>query len=264
MKKLLFFVGVLFTFILMSCGKPLDDVNDYFPELRVISVTPEADGSLTITAEIVKPGAGDVEYVGMCFSENGTPGADEDQQLSVVSNNKFSVNYSYYTDQSGSSWDLDNEARYYVRAFATNAYGYAWSEVFEINPWTVPSVEAPCTPTLNSFSYGSGTTTSFANGPSTVNSTYDYTMNGASADVKFMFGGPLETGVFTTAGSSSFLGSHEVSIQVTAFNVYTVASGALVYVNEISTNYFEVTVCSAPIAIGASQSAFTARFRANG
>jgi hypothetical protein len=97
-----------------------------------------------------------------------------------------------------------------------------------------------------------------------LNATYDYTLNGSSADVKFMFGGPLETGVFTTAASSSFLGSHEVSIQVTAFNIYAVTSGSLVYVNEISPNTFEVTVCSAPIVLGATQSTFTARFRANG
>jgi hypothetical protein len=263
MKKFVLYFGLALSTLLVGCGKPLDDVNDYFPEVRILSYTPEVDGSITITAELVNEGAADVEYVGMCFSENGTPNSEDDQKLSTLSGNRFTVNYSLYTSDSGSAVDLNSNETYYVRAFATNDYGYAWSSVFVVLPWTVPAVDAPCSPTLNTISYGSGTLSVFPFGPSTVNDTYDYTMNTASADFKFAFGGPLETGVFTTASSASFLSSHQVYIQITIFETYYVLPGSLVYVNEISNNYFEVTVCSAPTSIGETYN-FTTRFRANG
>lgn len=264
MKKLLFLGGMVLTLLLLGCGKPLDDVNDYFPEVRVLSYTPEVDGSITLTAEVVDEGAGDIEYVGFCLSDSRTPESVDNQRLSSLSGNRFTVNFAMYSTLEGTAYEIDNDGTYYVRAFATNAYGYSWSQVFTINPWTIPSVDAPCEPTLNTIVIGSGSSSSaFPSGPSTVNSTYDYTINTASADYKFSFGGPLETGVYTTASSSSFLSSNQVYIRLTIFNVYSVLPGSLVYVNEISDNYFEVTVCSAPTSLG-SGSNLTARFRANG
>ena len=263
MKKYIFILTSVVVVFMFGCGKPLDDVNDYFPEVRILSYTAEVDGSITLTAEVVSEGASEVEYVGMCLSENGIPGTMDDQQLSNLSNGRFTVNYSRYTNDNGGSVDLDNDATYKVRAFATNDHGYAWSEVVEIGPWTVPSVDAPCEPTNNSINYGSGTVTGFISGPSTVNSTYDYTMNTSQADVRFSFGGPLETGVFTTASQTSFLTSNQVYIQITSFNIYSVLPGSPVYVNEISPNLFEVTVCSAPTNIGTGAN-FTARFTDNG
>jgi hypothetical protein len=263
MKKYTYLFLLALAISFCRCGKPLDDVNDYFPEVKVVSYTPEVDGSVTITAEVTDNGASDLEYVGMCFSESATPNAEDDQKLAELSNGRFSVNYSYYTDENGSTIDLNSDETYKVRAFATNDFGYSWSKVFVIGPWTVPSVEAPCEPANNTINYGSGTFAAFTSGPSTVNSTYDYTMNSSQADVKFSFGGPLETGVFTTASSSSFLTSHQVYIQLTMFNIYSVLAGSQVYVNEISDNQFEVTICNAPTNIG-SGSNFTARFIDNG
>jgi len=263
MKKCfyLFFTALALSFC--GCGKPLDNVDDYFPEVKIVSYTPEVDGSVTIVAEISDQGASDLEYVGMCLSESRTPTSLDDQKLAQLSNGRFSVNYSYFTNDDGSSIDLNSDDTYKVRAFATNGHGYAWSAVFEFGPWTVPSVEAPCAPTINTINYGSGTFSAFTSGPSTVSSTYDYTMNSSQADVKFAFGGPLETGVFTTASTSGFLNAHQVYVQLTIFNIYFVLPGSLVYVNEISENQFEVTICDASTSLG-SGSDFTARFIANG
>lgn len=259
---LLSLVALSFVF---GCGKPLKDVDDYFPELQIVEVTPKSDGSVTVTAKLISSGAGDIEFVGMCLSENGEPTSDDDQKLSQLNGDEFSVNYSRYTRNDGAFLSLENTETYYVKAFATNAFGYSWSEVFEIEPWEIPSVAVPCSLQANYFNPGTGLQYGVASGPTTPSSTYNYTVNSSSASLNFFFGSPLETGTYTTAESSSFLSEDEVFIRVfIGGQSYPLETGSTVYVNQLSPGVFDVVICSGTVMFGANGLPFLGRFTMNG
>ncbi|MFM9984650.1 MAG: hypothetical protein ACKVOK_05415 [Flavobacteriales bacterium] len=254
------FFSLLMATLFVSCVRPLKDVEDYYPEVEVVSYTPNIDGSITITGRIVSTGHTEIEYAGMSITSTGTPTGSENQQLGNLSGDTFSVTYDGVEDEDGSYFELDPDHTYFVRAFAANDDGYAISETFTIDPWEIPTIDAPCTPPLNTYNVGSGNVSAFASGPTMSAGQYQYSLTSLNGDVMFTMNQPIHAGFYTTSTEGGFIANDEVMISYTNFNYYVISAGSTVYVNETSDNVFEVTVCAAPFNLGGLSTSFTTRF----
>jgi hypothetical protein len=259
--KFLVVTSIFMILTIFSCRKPLKDTNEYYPKVSSVTHTVNLDQSITFTAHIEDPGAADIEYVGMHFSLTGEPTENDQQVLATLNGDVFSATIYGITEPDGSYFDLDHESSFYVKAFATNQFGWSWSQTYKMLPWEIPTVEAPCTPSNNTFNFGNGVMSAFVSGPSTATGGYVYTLNGSFGDSEFRFNQPIHTGIYTTSLEGTFLQSNEVQISFTYGNYHLVSAGASVYVNETSPDVFDVTVCSAPWS---GTGTYTARFTANG
>src|SRR5687767_11564626 len=114
MRTLLFLLAIC---LIYSCTKPLKDVADYYPVVRIVAHTVNIDGSITITAEIEDEGASEPEFTGFSMSTNGTPSGSENQLLGNANGNNFTVTYDYVVGESGEVIELHEDSTYYVRAF---------------------------------------------------------------------------------------------------------------------------------------------------
>lgn len=243
MSKYTFLFILVLSMAFIGCVKQLDDPQDYFPKVKIISVIPQLDGSLNITAKIIHPGASDVESVGMFISDEAELTKYEGQKMGSLSGDKFTINYASYENEYGSEYELNMNRTYYVRAFAANDYGYSYSPIFEISPWILPQTESPCTPELNTASFNS---TIFQDatitGPFYSFGQPTYTLNSFLTEVDFTFGDTLQAGTYSTVYTWEGIEAGEVMIE---FGSIHVLAGQLVYVEEISPHQFEVTLCEA-------------------
>jgi hypothetical protein len=238
MKKLniLFLLIILGTVI--SCRKPLKDVQDYFPEVKTVSAVIEDDGSVTVTGEIISQGKAKgsaIENAGICFSTNSEPKMHERQVIASLSDNTFSVSIPAIT--------FNADSTYYFRTWAVNDYGYSYGGILKLDSIEATPVVAPCTLPNNSFNAGSFTNTYYSINPPDAN--YYFSTSSSTYNINYQFGSPLANGIFTTVTGTS-PGYRQVSISLWgSWNYGGVNAGSTVYVNQLTPTTFEITVCSA-------------------
>jgi hypothetical protein len=238
-----------------SCRKPLKDVEEYYPKVSIESYEIGLNGTVTFTGRVDSEGASGVDYVGMCLAKGHVPSSDEHQLLAALQQDgTFSVKY----------YNMNNDSVYYIRAFATNYYGYSWSDVLTPGSWTIEPTVAPCNPVLNTMTEGTWNYNIYSvDGPLNLSgSEQQYTLNTSFADAQFTFSEPLSTGIYTTDYSFDFDEQFKVRVLFINGSTYTMDSDWPVYVNEIEPGIFEITICGAPFQVTSSaEGYYTARFR---
>lgn len=255
MKKIIYpLLLIVFLCVTSACRKALKNEDDYFVKLDLVSVTAQSDGSVLVQATIESPGKakGSVaENPGFCAGTSAQPGMLEHQLLATTDGSSFSAVFPAGT--------FSGDSVYYFRAFATNDYGFSYSNAVRMN---APSVTAPCTLTDNTVSLGAGTSTTYTyssiTAPDSYNSFYGHTFGGTAT---YQFGSAINTGIYhTTTSTSPAAGEVNVSLAFGAYYNGKLNSGSNVYVKKLGTNTFDIRICSAPWMKGSTTYYFDTRF----
>ncbi len=242
--------------VFSGCEKPLKDVMDYYPKVVTESVVVQPDGSVRCVGRITFTGATDMVAAGFCASTNPIPEMLDLQGLGAIQGDRFEVVYQ----------NFPTTGTYYFRSFASNDNGYAYGNVVSLSDIAAEAIVPPCTPAMNSVVLGGGLMPEnyypgqiFPVEQSGGN--YQFQANTSAHHFTYIFGSDLRTRTFT-ATTNSDPGPGQVRISFNSgFTSGTLQAGSTIYVNEITTTQWEVTVCSAPW--GTSGRNLITRFRVN-
>lgn len=126
----------------LGCSKVQKHVKDYYPEVRTVSATVQPDGSVLVKGEVLQEGADPVSFLGFCMDTLPVPGMLSGQQLTdTIRDRVFQTRYK----------DLKPFTRYYFRAFAANANGYAYGNPVVIENVIIDPFIIPCKPAADSI-----------------------------------------------------------------------------------------------------------------
>jgi hypothetical protein len=250
-KKPILLISILVLSI--ACRKPLKDVEDYFPKVKTISAIVQDDGTVKVTGEIESAGKTKnavIDYAGFCLSTNPEPKMLQEQLLVDLSGTTFTGIYP------AALFNIDST--YYFRTWATNEYGYSYGNAIRLDSIITPTLTPPCTLAMNMLNIGASTSTVYydvVGAPDSDNSFSAYSFSGGPT-ISFQFGSALTTGIFKTSPDQS-PDPGQVHIR---FSSGSLSAGSNVYVNRLSANKFEVTVCEAPWSIGSGTAYFNTHF----
>ena len=256
MNKL--FASLIFMVLATSCQKALKDVNDYFPVVNTISATVQPDGTVLVEGEIESEGAAPVEYLGFCCGTLEQPELLDRQLIAETWDGQFfSATYTGF----------EPDSTYYFRGWATNAYGYVYSDI--ILPLTNiigAPVTAPCSLSLNTCAIGGGQPVadySAVSAPTASIDSWEITATTATGPVvNLIFGSPVTTGIYSTVNHNSPVAGQVFVSFYSGFIAGSLNEGSNVYVNRIGTDIYEISICDAPwIYNGSSTFYFNTRFR---
>jgi len=245
--KVLYIVTGLFL-IFSSCRKPLKEVEEYFPEVEIISATVETDGTVKVIGEVISEGAASIQFLGCSMDTISQPGLLSNQQMATWNGNQFEVIYSgaWFSDV---YYSFDPTKTYYFRVWAANDYGYSFGSEIPLSNIEATPVTPPCSPFLNSIDAGGSSNLEYyatIGTPISGISGWEFQAASSSNIISFNFGSQLATGLYTTTSSSSPL-ADQVKVEiVSGFNSGSLSGGSSVYVNQTSQGVWEVTICDAP------------------
>lgn len=155
----------------------------YYPTVHTDAGTVEPDGSVTIGGSVEKTGAGEIYYVGVCMDSAPNPEMHINQiRAKDLVDNRFSVRYER----------LDARKSYHFRAFACNAYGYAYGQDVRVERPGMDTNTIPCHPATNMISV-------------------DYNW-GAPKQENMVYLNPLDEADFEVS-ASSYPSSYEISLR---------------------------------------------------
>lgn len=238
-----FLLPVILCLAFISCRKPLDNVEDYFPRVKTESVEVLQNGDVQLEGEIVSEGHAPIEYIGYCFDSLNVPDLLKNQVSAVVSGTKFTVVYPGYL--------FDPYKRYYFRSWAANDYGYAYGDIVQLDSISATPIVTPCSPTMNTVTIGGGQPTMTIYSVSAPEADLDswlITAEATTGRYYLEFGSKPATGEYiTSTNSSSSLGDKNVHVYF-YYNmiVGSLKSGTKVYINQTGPDKWEITICDAP------------------
>ena len=239
-----------------GCKKALLEVEDYFPKVRTETVTANPDGSVTVTGVIVSQGASPVDVAGFCSSGSPLPIMTDNQAIAQVSGDHFSVTYS----------GLAPYTTYYFRSWATNEHGYSYGDPLRIDSVMAVPVTPPFTPEMNTISPGGGLQEDYYYPLQAMEQNpgvYELRAQGGYISMRYYFGTPLQTGVYTTQNSVN-PGPGQMKLVFYSGTITAgLNNGSPVYVNQLTPTSWEVTICYAPWSLGSGTAYFTTRFVAH-
>ncbi len=224
-----------------ACQKRLKSVDDYHPEIELVSVVALPSGAVEVTAKVTREGTAPIQTSGFGFSENPEFSVAENQMIAPVSNGVFSIVYP--------SEKFSEQTTYYFKGFVTSKYGFRATNVLSISNIEIVPVEAPCTHPENRYRF-------FASPPyfdiipgnsvSTATLSYEYSSaimpNGT---MRIRFRNPPVTGIYTLKQDND-LNHFESHLYISSADPTGAKAGGIVYVNKISDNQFTVQACSIP------------------
>ena len=236
---------IIISLVLLSfagaCRKALPDINDYFPAVKTLSATVQADGTVLVEGQLVSEGAAPVQYAGFCCGTGQRPHITERQLIAEnVTDGKFTAVYSGFNPDS----------TYYFRTWATNEYGYAYGDSVSLSGISATPVDPPCSMSLNSCSPGGFQPLAYFDEVSVVSrsvSGWELTASSSSGPlVKFTFGSALATGVFQTVDYTSPESGQVFVRFYSGFIQSALNAGSKVYVHALGSGVYDIAICDAP------------------
>ena len=98
------------------------------PTLNTISLIDSTSTSIMISSSVIDNGSSSISEIGFCYSsENQTPNKDTDKCIDLT-DQKDNESFSTVID------GLERGTTYYIRAYAVNAQGIGYSDVFNYTP----------------------------------------------------------------------------------------------------------------------------------
>jgi hypothetical protein len=254
-------IVLLFAF---SCHKAKKNMEDYYPKLNTTGATVTDDGDVVVEAEIVSAGTKRLEYWGFCMDTLPVPGMLSNQVIvSEINGSTFNTKYDNVTALY-SYYRFNPNKTYYFRSWATNGNGYGYGNVISLSNIKGIPVIPSCTLAASYLNLGTlqpSSAYSAVGGPTlNVNNTYDMqAQSWSSGTLNFNFGSKPRNKVFKTITGSP--GVNEVNVSfVSGFTSGTLNNGTNVYVNEVSTGVYDITICQAPWVSGGATFFLNTRF----
>lgn len=243
-KYLLLFLGVIG---LLGCEKRPETLEEYLPEVEIISAEKTAEGKIEVRARLLSKGPRDLYYLGFCadsvphpeINSNQilTPYLSGDEFVAVIGNTFFPGTYS----------------QLYVNAFAANDFTYnTATPVFVDSTGNVgiqPEITIPCDLNLNEvqLTQNMGFQTYSDISPVEVSegiSTFFATVN-TNLAVRFSFT-DLGERIYTSASSAQDIDDQKMLVRIIQFgNENSIMAGANIYVKHIENNTFDIVICGA-------------------
>ncbi len=239
--------------ILISCKKGKDTWPEEFPVVKITSTTYNAENaSITITAEIVSTGSGNIEGAGFRLSDRSDFQYAKNEVVAEVVDNKFTYTYYHYVN---GQYDFDlfnGDKTIYIFAFAISENGFGVSELQQMGPFEVVNPTVPCDLALDVANWG--TDEYNLNNP-----IHYYTRNDASNwisefhvdfwshDFIFLFNKIAAPGIYTTTEDFDSIGLFEV---VVFDDDGHVVEGQQVYIEWYDEEYMKVSLCESPYDSG--------------
>lgn len=256
MNKLI--ASLIFIALAISCQKALKDVNDYFPVVNTISATVQPDGTVLVKGEIESEGAAPVEYFGFCCGTLEQPELLDRQLIAETWDGQFfSATYTGF----------EPDSTYYFRAWATNDYGYVYSDIIlPLANIIAAPVIAPCSVSLNTCAIGGGQPVAeyyTVSAPTASIGQWEITATTATGPVvNLIFGSSVTTGIYSTVNYNSPAAGQVFVSFYSGPITGSLNEGSKVYVNRIGTDIYEIAICDAPwVYNGGSPLYFRTRFR---
>lgn len=242
MKKLLpLLIIVLF---LMNCSENTNNT----PTLSTSIISNINFNSATSGGTIDDDGGSPVLSNGVCWSTSTLPSTNGNHTNENVNLDTF---ISVLTD-------LEDNTTYYVRAFATNAIGTAYGN--EESFTTTPNTQAPCSSESNSIVFNSQNH-QYTNIEHIKNGLYgDHGLfgSGSISDLRIEFSKAPESGIYTTLGTTSFIGSKECVVSGTfSNNHYVSKKSQSVYVTKYENGDYSMSFCDLEFHSGSSSYSFS-------
>lgn len=225
-----------------ACKKARKNVEDYYPKVTTVSASVTGDGNVEVSADVTLK-TGQLQYIGFCMDTVPVPDMVKNQVI-VKELNGSSFRHTY-------AMDFNPAKNYYFRSWAASETGYSYGNVVSLSNIRATPASAPCDLTLNTSDIGLGGSGNIykVSSVSNFSSTWDINTSGydsRAGNLRFSFGSPLKTKVYTTSSSYLSIYSDNVFISVSGgFNSGVVKAGTKVYVNKLSEGVFEITVCDA-------------------
>jgi len=237
--KIVLFLAILIT----SCQKPLRNVEDYFPVVKTVSATIQADGSVLVEGEIESEGAAPLEYIGFSCSTYADHLISERQIMAEsLGGGRFTAVY---------SGGFEEDSVYYFKAWATNEYGYAVGNTLQLTGIIGTPVAPPCSLAMNWASIANSTQAgTFSNVSEPIGGSIGYWEVRANPwdgpGITLYFGSALTNGVYVTSTNTSPANGEVYVSFYQDFISGSLDAGTKVYVQKISAGTYEINICDAP------------------
>lgn len=253
-KQIYILLSVSFFLMIFSCRKAKKTMKEYYPEVNTVSATINPDGDVVVQAEIISEGEKPLKYIGFCMDTLPVPNMLSNQiVVTQLNGNSFSTTYQ----------NFDPKKTYYFRSWAANGNGYTYGNIIAVTNIKGTPTTPPCSLTANYLNLGTGTGSSayLSVGAPVQNFTWDFqAASFSSGTLSFMFGSKPRSKVFTTTTNNS-PNSNEVGVTfVSGFVSGSLSTGTKVYVNEISTGVYDISICQAPWKYNTSTFYLNTRF----
>src|ERR1043165_9180667 len=175
-----------------ACRKAKKNYDDYLPKVKLVSAEVQPDGKVIVTGQLESEGEASLNRIGLCCSTGDPKMLDRQVICTISGDHQFS----------GSFEQLSIDSSYNFRGWATNKYGYSYSDILTLADVSPPSTVAPCTLTAESYdngaTFGSGT---YYGSPhacyySSGLGSYQMQCNSTSITVNFEMSAPLSVGTW--------------------------------------------------------------------
>lgn len=232
-----------------SCRKVAKDVADYYPAVRTVSATVQEDGSVLVKGALLREGLDPASFLGFCMDTAAKPGMLSGQQLTdTIRDGIFQAVYR----------DLKPFTRYYFRAFAANANGYAYGEPIAIDNVIVADAAISCLPAadtislISSYRSEAGRVMSVS-APQRNTTEWEIDVYASGASLRLNFSTYPGQGIYTITEATSFSSSGRyVRVMFSGSVTYgtLLSPGTKLYIKPIDTKHFELRFCDAALQLG--------------
>lgn len=250
MNKFISFISCLCILYLTSCEKPLDSINDYYPEVETVSIRFVTNVGVEIQGHIVDEGASSIIVQGVSASTSRTPQIGENQQITGAD---FKAIYA----------DLIPHQAYYFRTWAANEYGLSYGNTIKLDSIPTNTFMAPCSPALNTVDLGgivAVETYSSVSAPMQTGNMYVVQAESNSHIITYTFGEKPVSGFYGTTTDLSPEGKFVNVLFYSGSIGGIIDNNFKVHVKQTESNRWQLTICNANWHFGGGTLEFTTRF----
>ena len=247
MGKIKHFVVILGVIALLGCEKRPETLEEYLPQVEMISAEITPEGKIAVRARLISEGPRGVHYLGFCADDVPNPKIDANQVL---------TSYLYgdeFVAIIGGTFHPGTYSELYVNAFAANDFAYSTGVPIFVdstaNVGIRQDIYVPCELEINEVSLFQNTASqTYASvSPALTSggiSTFTAKIN-TSLYVKFSCK-KLDQKIYTSTSSLSQIDEDKMLVNVIQYGTENpISPGTDIYVNRIEDYTFEVVICGA-------------------
>lgn len=243
-KYLTFILGIL---VLTGCEKRPETLEEYLPQIEMISAKVTLEGKIEVRAKLIAEGPRGLYYLGFCADSIRNPKIDENQVLTPY------LTGDEFTAILGNTFYPGTYSEMYVNAFAANDFAYSTAAPLYLDSTLSvgrrPDVNAPCDLEINEVklfqNIGSQTYSNVSDVETSGGiSKFTATINN-SQKVRFAFK-ELDQRIYTSTYSLIDMDNDQMLVTVLHNGTENIISpGIEIFVNRVENQTFDIVICGA-------------------